>query len=184
MSEPAAEQGATRPAETVAGFIAAAALAVGVIAIYYEPVKLAVPALIVALIAVAIGGRFHRLASRRRRRDHHRLGARDDLRGHRGQAALVARHQGLCTALLEREAAMRDVDALNAGYAGQLLEQYLENPSSVPPEWRALFERGTATSPPPCRGSASCSSGRNGGNGHERPPDAPAAAPPRRTRRC
>ena len=33
------------------------------IAIYYEPVKLAVPALIVALIAVAIGGRFHRLAS-------------------------------------------------------------------------------------------------------------------------
>ena len=37
---------------------------------------------------------------------------------------------------------MRDVDALNAGYAGQLLEQYLENPSSVPPEWRALFERG------------------------------------------
>ena len=61
MSETAAEQGATRPAETVAGFIAAAALAVGVIAIYYEPVKLAVPALIVALIA--IGGRFHRLAS-------------------------------------------------------------------------------------------------------------------------
>ena len=40
MSESAAEQGATRPAETVAGFIAAAALAVGVIAIYYEPVKL------------------------------------------------------------------------------------------------------------------------------------------------
>src|SRR5215475_12526134 len=37
---------------------------------------------------------------------------------------------------------MRDVDALNAGYAGQLLEQYLENPSSVPPEWRALFESG------------------------------------------
>jgi uncharacterized membrane protein YoaK (UPF0700 family) len=63
MSETAAEQGGTRPAETVAGFIAAAALAVGVIAIYYEPVKLAVPALIVALIAVAIGGRFHRLAS-------------------------------------------------------------------------------------------------------------------------
>ena len=35
-----------------------------------------------------------------------------------------------------------DVDALNAGFAGQLLEQYLENPSSVPEEWRALFERG------------------------------------------
>jgi 2-oxoglutarate dehydrogenase E1 component len=34
-----------------------------------------------------------------------------------------------------------DVDALNAGFAGQLLEQYLENPASVPEEWRALFER-------------------------------------------
>ena len=36
---------------------------------------------------------------------------------------------------------MRDVDALNAGYAGQLLEQYLENPEAVPPEWRVFFER-------------------------------------------
>ena len=35
-----------------------------------------------------------------------------------------------------------DVDALNAGFAGQLLEQYLENPESVPEEWRALFEQG------------------------------------------
>jgi 2-oxoglutarate dehydrogenase E1 component len=34
-----------------------------------------------------------------------------------------------------------DVDALNAGFAGQLLEQYLENPSSVPEEWRAVFEQ-------------------------------------------
>ncbi len=34
-----------------------------------------------------------------------------------------------------------DVDALNAGFAGQLLEQYLENPSSVPEEWREVFER-------------------------------------------
>jgi hypothetical protein len=63
VSETAAEQGGTRPAETVAGFIAAAAIAVGAIAIFYEPVKLAVPALVVALIAVTIGGRFHRLAS-------------------------------------------------------------------------------------------------------------------------
>ena len=29
---------------------------------------------------------------------------------------------------------------LNAGYVGQLLEQYLENPSAVDPAWRALFE--------------------------------------------
>jgi 2-oxoglutarate dehydrogenase E1 component len=39
---------------------------------------------------------------------------------------------------------MRDVDGLNAGYASAILEQYLESPDSVPPEWRALFERGTS----------------------------------------
>jgi 2-oxoglutarate dehydrogenase E1 component len=33
-----------------------------------------------------------------------------------------------------------DVDGLNSGYAALLLEQYLDNPSSVPSEWRDLFE--------------------------------------------
>src|SRR4051794_8897532 len=33
-----------------------------------------------------------------------------------------------------------EVDGLNAGYAALLLEQYLENPSAVPSEWRDLFE--------------------------------------------
>ena len=33
-----------------------------------------------------------------------------------------------------------EVDGLNAGYASTILEQYLENPDSVPSEWRALFE--------------------------------------------
>jgi 2-oxoglutarate dehydrogenase E1 component len=37
-----------------------------------------------------------------------------------------------------------DVDGLNAGYAGTILEQYLESPDSVPAEWRALFEAGSA----------------------------------------
>ena len=32
------------------------------------------------------------------------------------------------------------MDGLNTGYAALLLEQYLENPSAVPPEWRAVFE--------------------------------------------
>src|SRR5215510_6505447 len=36
----------------------------------------------------------------------------------------------------------RDVDGLNAGYASLLLDEYLEDPDSVPPEWRAVFERG------------------------------------------
>src|SRR5436853_6790060 len=35
-----------------------------------------------------------------------------------------------------------DVDGLNAGYARALLDEYLENPAAVPPEWRALFESG------------------------------------------
>ena len=34
------------------------------------------------------------------------------------------------------------VDGLNAGYAQLLLDEYLENPEAVPPEWRALFESG------------------------------------------
>ena len=37
-----------------------------------------------------------------------------------------------------------DVDGLNAGYARALLDEYLENPESVPAEWRALFESGDA----------------------------------------
>jgi 2-oxoglutarate dehydrogenase E1 component len=32
------------------------------------------------------------------------------------------------------------VDGLNTGYAALVLEQYLDNPAAVPPEWRALFE--------------------------------------------
>jgi 2-oxoglutarate dehydrogenase E1 component len=32
------------------------------------------------------------------------------------------------------------MDGLNAGYAALLLEQYLDNPSAVPSEWRTLFE--------------------------------------------
>ncbi|HYY03716.1 MAG TPA: 2-oxoglutarate dehydrogenase E1 component [Gaiellaceae bacterium] len=35
-----------------------------------------------------------------------------------------------------------DVDGPNAGYAGDLLEEYLENPDAVPSEWRHLFESG------------------------------------------
>src|SRR5262249_53398388 len=37
-----------------------------------------------------------------------------------------------------------DVDGLNTGYAALLLEQYLDNPSAVPEEWRALFESNPA----------------------------------------
>ena len=35
---------------------------------------------------------------------------------------------------------MTEVDGLNTGYAAFLLEQYLDNPTAVPEEWRELFE--------------------------------------------
>jgi 2-oxoglutarate dehydrogenase E1 component len=35
-----------------------------------------------------------------------------------------------------------DPDGLNLGYASDLLEDYLLDPASVPPEWRAIFENG------------------------------------------
>src|SRR6266545_7334463 len=37
---------------------------------------------------------------------------------------------------------MTDVDGLNAGFARDLLEDYLKNPDAVPSEWRQLFESG------------------------------------------
>jgi len=37
---------------------------------------------------------------------------------------------------------MADVDGVNAGYARLLLDDYLDNPESVPTEWRAYFESG------------------------------------------
>jgi 2-oxoglutarate dehydrogenase E1 component len=38
-----------------------------------------------------------------------------------------------------------DHQGLNAGYVAQLLEDYLDAPSSVPPEWRSLFEHDGAS---------------------------------------
>src|SRR5438309_3035130 len=67
-----------------------------------------------------------------------------------------------------------EVDGLNTGYAALLLEQYLDNPSAVPSEWRALFESAPeellATQPGLARLLERLE--RNGGNGH-----APVAEP-------
>jgi 2-oxoglutarate dehydrogenase E1 component len=69
---------------------------------------------------------------------------------------------------------MHDVDGLNAGFAQQLLEQYLESPETVPSEWRELFESGdselVASHPGLVRLLETL---RADGNGH-----APAAAAP------
>src|SRR5205085_7073403 len=73
-----------------------------------------------------------------------------------------------------------DVDGLNAGYAALVLEQYLDNPGSVPEEWRALFE----TSEPAELLAMQPGLARllerleeNGGNGHAPAPAANAPAP-------
>ena len=75
------------------------------------------------------------------------------------------------------------MDGLNAGYARLLLEDYLENPEAVPPEWRALFESGdselVASHPGLLRLLETLE--RNGGNGHAaavEPAPAPVAPPP------
>jgi hypothetical protein len=51
------------PAEAVAGFLAAASVAVSLIGLAYKPVRTIPLALVVALVAVGIGGRHQRLAS-------------------------------------------------------------------------------------------------------------------------
>jgi 2-oxoglutarate dehydrogenase E1 component len=69
-----------------------------------------------------------------------------------------------------------DVDGLNAGFARDLLEDYLENPDAVPSEWRELFESGSsdvvATHPGLVRLLELA------GNGHAAPAAAPAPAQP------
>ena len=74
-----------------------------------------------------------------------------------------------------------DVDGPNAGYARLLLEEYLENPDAVPPEWRELFESGgselVATHPGLARLLGALGDG-NGSSAPAAPPSHVAAAPP------
>ncbi|MBD0330801.1 MAG: hypothetical protein ICV64_11955 [Thermoleophilia bacterium] len=55
--------GRDRPAEVVAGYLAAVALFAAAVALVYRPVRIAPAAMVVALVAVAVGGRHERLAS-------------------------------------------------------------------------------------------------------------------------
>jgi 2-oxoglutarate dehydrogenase E1 component len=78
---------------------------------------------------------------------------------------------------------MPDVDGLNAGFASALLEQYLENPEAVLPEWRSLFESGSSGLVATLPGLARLlEQAHEDGNGHAPvavpPPPEPAAAPP------
>jgi hypothetical protein len=55
--------GRSRPAETVAGFLAAASIFVSLTGIAYRPLRLIPFAIVLALLAVGIGGRSERLAT-------------------------------------------------------------------------------------------------------------------------
>jgi hypothetical protein len=52
-----------RASEIVAGYLATAAIFAGLIALVYRPVRIAPAAIVVALVAVGIGGRHERLAA-------------------------------------------------------------------------------------------------------------------------
>ena len=55
--------GRSRPAETVAGFLAAASIFLSLAGVAYRPLRLVPFAILIALIAVGIGGRNERLAT-------------------------------------------------------------------------------------------------------------------------
>ena len=54
--------GGTRPAEIVAGFLAAMSIAACVIGLAWHPLRLIGPGIVLALVAAGIGGRYSRLA--------------------------------------------------------------------------------------------------------------------------
>jgi 2-oxoglutarate dehydrogenase E1 component len=72
-----------------------------------------------------------------------------------------------------------DVDGLNAGFARDLLEDYLENPDAVPSEWRELFESGTSDVVAAHPGLTRLL--ELAGNGHAAPVAAPAPPAPAET---
>jgi hypothetical protein len=52
-----------RPAETIAGFLASVAIFVSLVGIAYRPLRVIPFAILLALVAAAIGGRHERLAT-------------------------------------------------------------------------------------------------------------------------
>ena len=62
MTDIGYENGPTRPSETVAGFLAALAIFFSLISLAWDPLRLILPAILIALIAAGIGGRYKRLA--------------------------------------------------------------------------------------------------------------------------
>src|SRR5437763_1447445 len=72
-----------------------------------------------------------------------------------------------------------EVDGPNSGYAALLLEQYLDNPGSVPEEWRDLFESDPSAVLATQPGLARLLELAGNGGSHPAPsPAPPAPAPP------
>ena len=63
MSTVEETEAAPSSAETVAGFLAAFAMAAAVVALGWHPLRLLAPALVLSMLAAAIGGRAKRLAA-------------------------------------------------------------------------------------------------------------------------
>jgi hypothetical protein len=62
MTDVGYESRAARPSETVAGFLASLAIFASLISLAWHPLRLILPAVLISLIAAAIGGRHQRLA--------------------------------------------------------------------------------------------------------------------------
>jgi hypothetical protein len=58
----AVDHAASRPSETVAGYLAALAIFIALIGLAWHPLRLILPAVVVSMIAAAMGGRHQRLA--------------------------------------------------------------------------------------------------------------------------
>ena len=56
------EDAPARPSETVAGFLAALAIFIALIGVAWHPLRLIGPAIVVSLVAAAMGGRHERLS--------------------------------------------------------------------------------------------------------------------------
>jgi hypothetical protein len=51
-----------RPADTIAGFLAAMSIFICLIGVAWHPLRLVVPGILIAMVAAAMGGRHQRLA--------------------------------------------------------------------------------------------------------------------------
>ena len=137
---------------------------------------------LVALIAAAMGGRGQPARARGGAHLRPLLLLRPDDRRRHEPPALVARRSatgyGGARATTDHDP---EVDGLNAGYAALLLEQYLDNPSAVPSEWRSLFEQRPEDAP--CAAARPRAAARAGRARRRRRPRAVARRLPSRRRR-